>query len=926
MGQTLSEPVVEKNSASGGDERLIFGVSSMQGWRISMEDAHAAVLDLQVHGEAAKPTTVDERLSFFGVYDGHGGDRVAIFAGENIHQIISKQEAFRKGDIEQALKDGFLATDRAILNDPRYEEEVSGCTASVGILSAKKIYVGNAGDSRSVLGVKGRAKPLSFDHKPQNEGEKARITAAGGFVDFGRVNGNLALSRAIGDFEFKKSAELSPEQQIVTAYPDVTVHEISDDDEFLVVACDGIWDCQSSQAVVEFVRRGIAAKQELSKICENMMDNCLASNSETGGVGCDNMTMIVIGLLRGKTKEEWYEEIAKRVANGDGPSEFRGPGVHHNFDDSDSDGTEVLTDSDDTEMFDHQEEDKDLASQVNKGQITGTEPKTTAVPEKVESMKPKYQDVADRVLTNSTGPKGAVRPVLLSPCCKPRESIDCDALTTKTDISTSSNPYSTSESQLRDIAMSSPSSAGSGAGKRKRTSTIPSSNKKSSAIDQLQTSSRDASGEDAESTAPESTAIKHKKGPSVDATNPPAKRLRSSTHDKITNGNDNAQDPGEPSDTTEGSTDIADRYARKARKSTSKDDDDDKTRSMAPPPIGKLTDPVGYKTNLPPAGRTVRIYADGVFDLFHLGHMRQLEQAKKAFPDVHLIVGVTGDKETHKRKGLTVLSGQERAETVRHCKWVDEVIEDCPWIVTPGFLEEHKIDYVAHDDLPYVADEGDDIYKPIKEAGKFLVTQRTEGVSTTGIITKIVRDYEKYITRQFKRGTSRQELNVSWLKKNELDLKRHVSEMRDAIRTNWATTGQELGKEIKQFWQASRPGSPARMNTYDDSSKSESLRSPSALSHLSRRLEIPRAESPGPGSDFATGYSLGLIGGVRSWMTRSRRSGRDSQRGSDSSEEDSDGGASSRGRKGKAQEADEEKQVDAQIDAMMGENSKNSGA
>ena len=70
-------------------------------------------------------------------------------------------------------------------------------------------------------------------------GEKARICAAGGFVDFGRVNGNLALSRAIGDFEFKKSAELSPEQQIVTAYPDVITHTISDDDEFLVIACDG---------------------------------------------------------------------------------------------------------------------------------------------------------------------------------------------------------------------------------------------------------------------------------------------------------------------------------------------------------------------------------------------------------------------------------------------------------------------------------------------------------------------------------------------------------------------------------------------------------------------------------------------------------------------------------------------------------------
>ncbi len=70
-------------------------------------------------------------------------------------------------------------------------------------------------------------------------GEKARISAAGGFVDFGRVNGNLALSRAIGDFEFKKSADLSPEQQIVTAFPDVITHEISSDDEFLIIACDG---------------------------------------------------------------------------------------------------------------------------------------------------------------------------------------------------------------------------------------------------------------------------------------------------------------------------------------------------------------------------------------------------------------------------------------------------------------------------------------------------------------------------------------------------------------------------------------------------------------------------------------------------------------------------------------------------------------
>ncbi|KAL1964307.1 hypothetical protein VTN77DRAFT_7127 [Rasamsonia byssochlamydoides] len=450
MGQTLSEPVVEKTSAQGQDECVLYGLSAMQGWRISMEDAHAAVLDLQAKylDSSGKPTSPDKRLSFFGVYDGHGGDKVALFAGENVHKIVAKQEAFARGDIEQALKDGFLATDRAILEDPKYEEEVSGCTASVGVISKDKIWVANAGDSRSVLGVKGRAKPLSFDHKPQNEGEKARISAAGGFVDFGRVNGNLALSRAIGDFEFKKSADLSPEQQIVTAFPDVTVHEITEDDEFLVIACDGIWDCQSSQAVIEFVRRGIAAKQELYQICENLMDNCLASNSETGGVGCDNMTMVIVGILNGKTKEEWYNTIAERVARGDGPcappeyAELRGPGVRHQFDESPDDydlevdnrsrafsvrggriillgdGTEVRADQDEEDLFDPADENKSDESQVRNSSTESANDASreqregTPGPELTDQNNPQKSDTsqttasASSITTESSSGKG----------------------------------------------------------------------------------------------------------------------------------------------------------------------------------------------------------------------------------------------------------------------------------------------------------------------------------------------------------------------------------------------------------------------------------------------------------------------------------------------------------------------------------------
>ncbi|KAI1490106.1 hypothetical protein F5X96DRAFT_574108 [Biscogniauxia mediterranea] len=446
--------------------------------------------------------------------------------------------------------------------------------------------------------------------------------------------------------------------------------------------------------------------------------------------------------------------------------------------------------------------------------------------------------------------------------------------------------------------MSSPSSS-SHTGKRKRTAAL-----NSAAMDDnplLQPSSRDASGEEGDTTAPETGKITHRKSESTTASSNPAKRQRAnSERTSALETTDHIVDPGEPSDTTEASIDIADRVARKSRKPTLFKDvsmqlDDEKKRQAAmPPPPSGLIDPVGYKTNPPPTGRTIRVYADGVFDLFHLGHMRQLEQAKKAFDNVYLLVGVTGDEETHKRKGLTVLSGRERAETVRHCKWVDEVVENCPWIVTPEFLEKHQIDYVAHDDIPYGAAEGDDIYAPIKREGKFLVTQRTEGVSTTGIITKIVRDYEKYIARQLKRGTSRQELNVSWLKKNELDLKRHVQDLRDNIRANWTTTGQELSRELRQYWPASRPQSPAPggrfiIPTSPGANGEMSLRESTIMSAAAKSPTTPTANERAPApNDFITGYTLGLIGGVRSWMTKSRRNVQDSRPASDDDSEESD--------------------------------------
>ncbi|SCV73129.1 BQ2448_7054 [Microbotryum intermedium] len=150
-----------------------------------------------------------------------------------------------------------------------------------------------------------------------------------------------------------------------------------------------------------------------------------------------------------------------------------------------------------------------------------------------------------------------------------------------------------------------------------------------------------------------------------------------------------------------------------------------------------------YSINPPPQDRPVRIYADGVYDLLHYGHMLQLRQCKLAFPSVHLIVGVCSDEIVRKYKASPVLSSQERYESVRHCKWVDEVVEDAPWVIDEAFMKKHEIDYVAHDEEPYVSADFDDVYALAKSKGQFLPTRRTNGVSTSELLQRIVEGYRE---------------------------------------------------------------------------------------------------------------------------------------------------------------------------------------
>jgi choline-phosphate cytidylyltransferase len=160
-----------------------------------------------------------------------------------------------------------------------------------------------------------------------------------------------------------------------------------------------------------------------------------------------------------------------------------------------------------------------------------------------------------------------------------------------------------------------------------------------------------------------------------------------------------------------------------------------------------------YQINPPRDGgknpaRPIRIYADGVYDLFHYAHMLQLRQAKLSFQSVYLIVGVVSSAACAAHKNEPVMTSQERYASVRNCRWVDEVVEDAPWVITQELIDRYQIDYVAHDDLPYAGAGSSasmtDIYQFAKEQGRFLPTQRTEGVSTSELLARIVEQYRNH--------------------------------------------------------------------------------------------------------------------------------------------------------------------------------------
>jgi choline-phosphate cytidylyltransferase len=144
----------------------------------------------------------------------------------------------------------------------------------------------------------------------------------------------------------------------------------------------------------------------------------------------------------------------------------------------------------------------------------------------------------------------------------------------------------------------------------------------------------------------------------------------------------------------------------------------------------------------------MRIYTDGVFDLFHFGHANVFNQIKLKYPDCHLIIGVNSDEDTLKYKGPVVLTYEERVKNISSCKYIDEILSDVPWVITEEFMNKNNIDYIARESDPYVSKDIDDIYAIPKKLNKYLpIITYTSEISTSKIINRILNNYDLYYER-----------------------------------------------------------------------------------------------------------------------------------------------------------------------------------
>ncbi|CAN6359077.1 unnamed protein product [Urochloa humidicola] len=321
--RSSSDSSLEADHGAGWPACLSHGAVSVIGRRREMEDAFSVALSFLDSagakggggGGGGRGGGSDGEEDFFAVYDGHGGARVAEACRERLHVVLAEEVGLRRGVLgsdarwKEALVASFARVDGEVTGGlappPKQQAADSdqlpyrtvGSTAVVAVVGQRRIVVANCGDSRAVLCRGGVAVPLSSDHKPDRPDELQRVEAAGGRVinwNGYRVLGVLATSRSIGDYYLKP---------YVSAEPEVKVVERTDQDEFLILASDGLWDVVSNEVACKIARNCLSGRAA-SKFPESVAGRtaadaaALLTELAMSRGSKDNISVVVVELQR----------------------------------------------------------------------------------------------------------------------------------------------------------------------------------------------------------------------------------------------------------------------------------------------------------------------------------------------------------------------------------------------------------------------------------------------------------------------------------------------------------------------------------------------------------------------------------------------------------------------------------------------------
>lgn len=276
---------VDSSSTTNPDVTYRVGVAENKNskFRKSMEDVHTYVKNFA------------SRLDwgYFAIFDGHAGIQASKWCGSHLHTIVEQKiMEDETRDVRDVLNDSFITIDKQINSDLQGN---SGCTAAVCVLRwelpdnlskgevanlqqyKRRLYTANVGDSRIVLFRKDGSIRLTYDHKASDILEMQRVEQAGGLIMKSRVNGMLAVTRSLGDKFF---------DSLVIGNPFTTSVEITDEDHFLILACDGLWDIIEDQDACELIKN-IKDPNEAAK--------CLVKYALEHGT-TDNVTVMVVML------------------------------------------------------------------------------------------------------------------------------------------------------------------------------------------------------------------------------------------------------------------------------------------------------------------------------------------------------------------------------------------------------------------------------------------------------------------------------------------------------------------------------------------------------------------------------------------------------------------------------------------------------